>query len=102
MCKEAGTGLKGLYVACKSLGRQEVREFSVRTLPYSEDACLGEQSRESPASAAGFWFDVNTVFLKISFADVGSELAVFTRHIRRLRYLHVQHTLGQLNSPQNS
>lgn len=79
-----------------------MKEFSWRTLPCSEEACLGEQSRESPASAAGFCFDGNTVFLKVGFTDVGSELAVFTRRIRRLRYLHMQHMLGELNSPQNS
>lgn len=32
VCKEAGTGLKGLHVASKSPGRQEGKEFSGQTL----------------------------------------------------------------------
>lgn len=77
----------------KGPGRQEVEEVSGRspggqtenfpgnTFSHSQEAHEGEQNGESLAYACGFWVDINTVFLQVSFAYVGSELAMFTRQV---------------------
>lgn len=91
----AQRSLHGLFM---SLGRQEVRVLWADTrrmdrfsqeapCSHTQEARQGEQRITS--LAAGFWVDMNMLFLQVRFASVGSALAIFTRHMCSLRCLRV-------------
>lgn len=51
------------------------------TLLAQSGSPSGRAEPEPSSSAAGFWVDINTAFLHVSSANVGSELAIFTRQV---------------------